>query len=155
MGQSAPAGGYTESVYRQSVKLVRIPTAPTATTLVRRRKPCKTAHFQAIYPRAVFDVAGDNLPSAVDNQQQYRPREIPANRPVRPLCGRCGRYFTALIGYVLRPHIVTFLPSRPLQSRLERRCSRGEGSRGPWSLTGCREPSKRLLRTSCPGRPGL
>ena len=80
-------------------------------------------------------MAGDNLPSAFDNQQQYRPREIPANRPVRPLRGRCSRYFTALIKYVLRP-IVTFLPSRPLQSRLERVCSRGEGSRGPWDLTG-------------------
>jgi hypothetical protein len=34
------------------------------------------------------------------------------------------------------PLIVTSLPTRPLQSRLERVCSRGEDSRGPWGLTG-------------------
>jgi hypothetical protein len=30
----------------------------------------------------VFVVAGDNLPSAVDNQQQYRPHEIPGNSQI-------------------------------------------------------------------------
>jgi hypothetical protein len=29
--------------------------------------------------RAILVVAVDNLPSAGDNQQQYRPQEIPAN----------------------------------------------------------------------------
>jgi hypothetical protein len=32
MSQSAPAGGYKESDHRLSVKLARIPTAPTAIT---------------------------------------------------------------------------------------------------------------------------
>jgi hypothetical protein len=32
-------------------------------------------------------------------------------------CERCGRYFAALIKYVLLP-IVTFLPSRPFKSAL-------------------------------------
>jgi hypothetical protein len=44
-----------------------------------RRKPRKTAHFQVGNMRAVFVVAGDTLPSGVDNQQQCRPQEIPTN----------------------------------------------------------------------------
>jgi hypothetical protein len=44
------------------------------------RKPWKTAHFQAFDPRAVFDVAVDNLSSAVDSRIEYHPHESPANR---------------------------------------------------------------------------
>src|SRR5215212_2836039 len=50
---------------------------------------------------------------------------------------------------------VTFLPSRPPQSRLERVCSREEGSRGPWESNRFYEPSKRLLRTPRSGQPDL
>jgi hypothetical protein len=65
MSQSAPAGGYKESDHRPSVKLARIPTAPTA-ILAGRRKPCRTAYFQAVDSRAVFVVEGGNHPLTVD-----------------------------------------------------------------------------------------
>jgi hypothetical protein len=81
-----PAEAYTQSNHRPSVKLARIPTAPTAITS-GEEKPCKTAHFQAVDPRSVFVVAGGNHPLAVDNQQQYRPREIPANCHIEDYAG--------------------------------------------------------------------
>jgi hypothetical protein len=45
------------------------------------------AHFQADDPRAVLVVAVSIISSAVDNQQQYRPQESPANIH---LTGRAG-----------------------------------------------------------------
>jgi hypothetical protein len=40
--------------------------------------------------RAVFVVAGDTLPSGVDNQQQWRPQESPANRRINEGAGDAG-----------------------------------------------------------------
>jgi hypothetical protein len=40
------------------------------------------ADFQTVDPQAVFVVVVDNLPSAGDSQQQYRPRESPAKHPI-------------------------------------------------------------------------
>jgi hypothetical protein len=109
--------------------------SPASTAIASgEEKSRKTSHFQAIDPRAVFDVAVDNLPSAGDSQQPYRPREslqISSNGR----CARCGRYLTAFIKYLLLL-VVTSLPTRAHQSRLERVCSRGGGSREPCRLTG-------------------
>ncbi len=43
-------------------------------------KAPQTAHFQAVDPRAVFDVAVGILPSAGGTVSCYRPRESPANQ---------------------------------------------------------------------------
>jgi hypothetical protein len=101
--------------------------SPASTAIASgEEKSRKTSHFQAIDPRAVFDVAVDNLPSAGDSQQPYRPREslqISSNGR----CGRCGRYFA---GCYLRQEIILrtapdlLTSTMALLSPLKRRCSR-------------------------------
>jgi hypothetical protein len=62
----------------------KVSTASTAVTIIGE-KPCKTAHFQAVDLRVVFDVAVGIHPMAVDNSWQYRPHESPAKRYIT--CG--------------------------------------------------------------------
>jgi hypothetical protein len=71
------------------VKVVKIPTAPTATTQ-RQKKTCKAAEFYAGDMRSVLAVAVGNNLLAVDNQQQYRPQESPANGPFSNDAGDAG-----------------------------------------------------------------
>src|SRR5215208_1259704 len=59
-------------------------------------------------------------------------------------CGRCGRYFTALIKYILLL-VVTSLPTRAYQSRLKRLLGRGADLRRPGGPNGIR----RALETVC------
>ena len=67
----------------------KVATASTAMTNIGR-KACKTAHFQAAEPRAVFGTAVDNDPLAVDHLQQYQPQESPANRRINDGAGDAG-----------------------------------------------------------------
>src|SRR5215208_6967777 len=93
-------------------------------------------------------------PMAVDNSWQCRPQEKSCKPAHYQWCGRCGRYFEAFVRDIVLLAEASST-TRAFQSRLERVCSRGEDFRGPWSLTGCCEASKRHLRTPRSGRPGL
>jgi len=65
-------------------------------------------------------------------------------------CGRCGRYFTALIKYILLL-VVTFLPTRAHQSVFKRLCNRGTDSLRPLGPNEIIRVRKPLV---CPSRPG-
>ncbi len=137
---NAPAEGHTErrtspSDTHPRKRTPKVSTAPTAITR-GRRKPRKTAHFQAVDKRAVFVRTIDNLLSAGDNQQQYRPQENPANRYISGLAGDAVGILRRLLRTSLSSFARPLYRLGPLQSRLERVCSRGEGSRGRWGLTG-------------------
>ena len=56
----APAGEYKKSNHRPSVRVVRIPTAPTAITRGEKKAPQNATHFQAIFKRAVLSRAVGN-----------------------------------------------------------------------------------------------
>jgi hypothetical protein len=53
-------------------------------------RPAKPAHFYAVDKRAVIARKGDILPSAVDNQLQYRPREGHGKRHITGGAGDTG-----------------------------------------------------------------
>jgi hypothetical protein len=78
------------------VKVVKVPTAPTAITS-REEKPRKTAHFQAVDPRAVLDVAVGNHHLTVDHPQQYQSLENPANRYISGTAGDAGGILRRLL----------------------------------------------------------
>jgi hypothetical protein len=82
-----PQAGYEEQ--RDTTEAHKIPPAPTATAQ-RQKKTCKTAEFYAGDMRSVFTRAVGNDPLAVDNQQQYRPRESPANSNIQDRAGDAG-----------------------------------------------------------------
>jgi hypothetical protein len=69
-----------------SLEVLKISPAPTTITS-GEKKPRKTAHFQAVDPRAVLTVAGDE-------SSQYRPHKLPANSHIMTGCRRCGRYLS-------------------------------------------------------------
>src|SRR5215203_5781188 len=54
-------------------------------------------------------------------------------------CGRCGRYFETFVRDIVLL-AESSSTTRAFQSRLERVCSRGEGSRGPWGPNRFYEP---------------
>ncbi len=141
----APAEGYTESNQEPIVKAGKVATASTAVTL-SGRKPCKTAHFQAVDPRALFDVAVGNHPLRVDHPQYYRSREsLQVGSNGR--CGRCGRYFAALVEDVVLLFSQPPYRSGP-QSRFKRCCSR----RTDCSQLGAQCGAAELQNGLCPHR---
>jgi hypothetical protein len=76
-----PARGYTESDYRPSVNLARIPPAPTAPTLKCMKDPLNRRLLR-VSPRSVSPGAVDKAVSARGSYEEYRPHESPANRRI-------------------------------------------------------------------------
>jgi hypothetical protein len=121
---------------RDTTEAHKISPTPTATAQ-RQKKTCKTAEFYVGDMRLVFTTAVGNDPLAVDNQQQSRPRESPAKHNITGHAVDAGGTLRHILRTSLSSVAASF-PTGPLQSRLERVCSRGEDSRGPWRLTGSR-----------------
>jgi len=71
------------------------------------------AHFQAVDPRAVFDVAIGIHPMAVGNSWQYRPQESPAKRYIHGGAGDAVGILRRLLRTALSS-FAAFLPTEVL-----------------------------------------
>src|ERR687898_966257 len=123
----------------------------------RERKTRKTAHFQAVDPRAVLSRAVGIHPMAVGKQCLIPTAENPANNHITGNAGDAGGILLDVVmGHRSSSRTREVLSlTMALLSPLKRRCSRRTGSRRPRGTNRMLRSSNRLVDTPQSGRPDL